>query len=104
MPALFSPAELAEYEREGYLLVPNLFDAEEMKRLLDYGRADPALQQSAYARKDASGAETKLALWNHAGNDFYSMFSRSPRIVGRMEQLLGGEVYHYHTKMMLKEP
>jgi ectoine hydroxylase len=24
--------------------------------------------------------------------------------VNRMEQILGGEVYHYHTKMMLKEP
>ena len=47
---------------------------------------------------------TKLTLWNHAGDDLYSMFSRSPRIVDRMEQLLGGEVYHYHTKMMLKEP
>jgi ectoine hydroxylase-related dioxygenase (phytanoyl-CoA dioxygenase family) len=32
------------------------------------------------------------------------MFSRSPRIVDTMETLLGGEVYHYHTKMMLKEP
>ncbi len=37
-------------------------------------------------------------------DDLYGMFSRSPRIVDRMEQLLGGEVYHYHTKMMLKEP
>ena len=32
------------------------------------------------------------------------MFARSPRIVDRMEQALGGEVYLYHMKMMLKEP
>ena len=51
-----------------------------------------------------TGNETKLALWNHAGDDLYSMFARSPRIVDRMEQALGGEVYLYHMKMMLKEP
>lgn len=101
---LLSAAELAAYERDGYYLARRLFDAEEMAILLAHARQDPALAAGAYARKDAQGAETRLALWNHAGEDLYSMFSRSPRIVDRMEQLLGGEVYHYHTKMMLKEP
>src|SRR5882724_7626669 len=101
---MFTAAELAAYDRDGYLLVPSLFDAEEMGLLLDYARQDEALQTSAYGRKDSTGQETKLALWNHPGEDLYSMFSRSPRVVDRMEQLLGGEVYHYHSKMMLKEP
>jgi ectoine hydroxylase-related dioxygenase (phytanoyl-CoA dioxygenase family) len=96
--------QAAAFQRDGYVLVRKLFDAEEMTLLLDYARHDEALEQSAYARKDASGNETKLALWNHAGEDLYSMFSRSPRIVDPMEQLLGGEVYLYHMKMMLKEP
>jgi len=55
-------------------------------------------------RKDAAGLETKIALWNYAGDDLYSMFARSPRIVNRMEQMLGGEVYLYHMKMNYKEP
>jgi ectoine hydroxylase len=97
-------ADLVTFDRDGYLLVRQLFDAEEMSILLSYARHDPALATGAYARKDAAGNETRLALWNHAGDDLYSMFSRSPRIVDRMEGLLGGEVYHYHTKMMLKEP
>ena len=99
-----SVVELAAYERDGFLLIRKLFDSEEMAALLDYAKHDEALASSAYGRKDATGAETKLALWNHAGDDLYGMFSRSPRVVERMEQLLGGEVYHYHTKMMLKEP
>lgn len=99
-----SDAQAAEFQRDGYVLVRRLFDATEMSLLLAYARQDPALVASAYARKDASGAETKLALWNHPGDNLYSMFSRSPRIVDAMEQLLGGEVYHYHSKMMLKEP
>jgi hypothetical protein len=100
----FSAAELAQYQADGYLLVPQLFDAAEMQKLLAFAKADQALLAGATGRKDATGQITKLTLWNQAGDDLYSMFSRSPRIVDRMEQILGGEVYHYHTKMMLKEP
>ncbi len=103
-PKVFTPAELAQYHETGYLFMPGLFDAEEMQILLRFAKADQALISGAAGRKDATGQVTKLTLWNHAGDDLYGMFSRSPRIVDRMEQLLGGEVYHYHTKMMLKEP
>jgi hypothetical protein len=99
-----TPAELAQYDEKGFILVRQLFDAEEMRILLSYAKNDEALIAGAAGRKDATGQITKLTLWNFAGDDLYSMFSRSPRIVNRMEQLLGGEVYHYHTKMMLKEP
>ncbi len=100
----FTGAELTEYDENGFLLVPGLFDDEEMQKLLKYAKGDEALLAGAAGRKDATGQVTKLTLWNQAGDDLYGMFSRSPRIVNRMEQLLGGEVYHYHTKMMLKEP
>ncbi len=96
--------ELAQYHEDGYVLVPQLFDAEEMQKLLAFAKHDQALLAGATGRKDATGQITKLTLWNQAGDDLYGMFSRSPRIVERMEQILGGEVYHYHTKMMLKEP
>ncbi len=102
--ATFTTEELARYDETGYLFVPRLFDADEMRILLGYAKQDQALIAGAAGRKDASGQVTKLTLWNHAGDDLYGMFSRSPRIVDRMQQLLGGEVYHYHTKMMLKEP
>ena len=102
--SLLSASELAQFHRDGYIIERQLFAADEMQALLDFAKQDEALMASAYGRKDATGQETKLALWNHPGEDLYSMFSRSPRIVDRMEQLLGGEVYHWHTKMMLKEP
>src|SRR4051794_34307149 len=100
----FSAGELAAYQRDGYFLARSLFDRDEMAKLLEFAKQDPNFQQTLYGRKDATGLETKLALWNETGEDLYSMFARLPRIVNRMEQLLGGEVYHWHTKMMLKEP
>jgi ectoine hydroxylase len=97
-------AELAAWEEQGYLRMPRLFDAEEMRLLLHYGRNDERLRGDAYGRRDSTGQVTKLALYNHAGDDLYSVFAKSRRVVDVMERVLGGEVYLYHFKMMLKEP
>ncbi|MCW8129540.1 MAG: phytanoyl-CoA dioxygenase family protein [Planctomycetota bacterium] len=97
--------ELAQqFQRDGYIVVPGLFDTEEMDALLKTAKADRQLEQSAYGRKDASGAVSKLALWNEPGDDLYGTIARCERIVNTMETLLGDEVYHWHSKMMLKEP
>lgn len=96
--------QLADYERDGFLLLRGLFDAEEMAALLSFVKADAELAASAYDRLDAGGARTRLALWNEPGDDLYGMFARSARLVDRAEQLLCDEVYHWHSKMMLKEP
>lgn len=103
-PTTFTSEQLAQYERDGYVIERSLFNPQEMRILLDFAKHDPQLEQAAYERKDAAGAATRLALWNEAGDDLYGQISRMPRIVERMEQILGGEVYHYHHKMMLKEP
>lgn len=100
----FSDQELGEYFRDGFVLVKGLFSPPEMQALLAFAKNDPTLKASAYGRKDAAGRETRLALWNSPTDDLYGLISRCQRIVNRMEQILGGEVYYYHSKMMLKEP
>ncbi|MBL9092593.1 MAG: phytanoyl-CoA dioxygenase family protein [Planctomycetaceae bacterium] len=97
-------SDLAAWQRDGYLFVRNLFAADEMRLLLKYARGDERMAGQAYGRRDAAGQVTKLALYNETGDDLYSVFAKSTRIVDRMEQVLGGEVYLYHFKMMLKEP
>jgi hypothetical protein len=104
MPALFSAAELEQYARDGYTLARRLFSLEEITLLADFARRDSGLAAAAYGRQDSTGQPVKLALWNAPGDDLYGLFSRSRRIVDRMEQLLQGEVYHWHAKMILKEP
>ncbi len=104
MQATFTPSELRAYQQDGFFVARKLFDAGEIGKLRQFAQEDPSFAASVYGRKDSTGKETKLALWNQAGDDLYSMFARSPRIVDRMEQALGGEVYLYHMKMMLKEP
>jgi hypothetical protein len=75
-----------------------------MDLLLKIAKADKALEGEAYARKDAEGNLTRLSLRNELSDDIYSAIVRCHRMVDPVEQVLGGEVYHYHHKMMLKEP
>ncbi len=100
----FTAEELSEYADNGYVLVRSLFEPAEIQALAAYARDDHALAGSAYGREDADGQPVRLALWNSTDESPYGRVGRLPRIVNRMEQILGGEVYHWHSKMILKEP
>lgn len=96
--------QIEQFTRDGYLMVKALFDAEEMDLLMRIAKGDRLIEQQAHERLDLSNGRTKLWITGSLGEDIYSAFVRCPRIVEPMEQVLGGEVYHYHHKMMLKEP
>jgi ectoine hydroxylase-related dioxygenase (phytanoyl-CoA dioxygenase family) len=102
--ARFNDHQLADYHRDGFLIVESLLDEEETALLREIARADRELQQNAYARADGEGGAVKLLVENDLEDDIYGAICRSQRIVDRMEQLLDGEVYHYHHKLILKEP
>ncbi len=96
--------EVLQFHVDGYLFAEQFLDAEETSLLQQACRADALLQQNAMDVKDSSGRRTNLSLWNHPGNDIYGMIARSERMVDTVEQLLGDEVYHYHSKLSAKEP
>jgi len=99
-----SEQQVRSYKEDGYIIVKNLFNQEETDLLLSAAEEDKLLHEKAFDVKDKSGKNTRLSLWNHPGDDIWGAVCRGNRIVGGMEQLLGGEVYHYHSKLMLKEP
>jgi len=96
-------AEVAAFHRDGYVLVPGMFTAEEIDLLGRSAREDRELDRRSYGRADGEGGVVRLSLWNHPGDTIYGMFARCARLVRGSEQLLGGEVYHYHSKMILKD-
>lgn len=102
--APLSSEQVAKFHENGFLQVSALFDAEEVGFLSTIARGDLAMAARAASRRDGDGGAVKLALRNELGDDIYSAFARSRRVVAAMERLLGGEVYHYHHKMILKEP
>jgi ectoine hydroxylase len=96
--------QVMQFHRDGYLIVPSFLDAEETELLRTAARADERMQKNAMRVADTQGRATNLPLWNHPGNDIYGAIARSHRVVDAMEQLLGGEVYHYHSKLSAKQP
>lgn len=97
--------QIQNFHRDGYVLMPGVFNAAEMAGLLRYSKVDHALDAEAKTRKDASGGETRLAVRNELDDDsMYTAIARSRRVADTMEAFLGSEIYHYHHKMMLKEP
>jgi ectoine hydroxylase len=97
-------AELAAYRAEGFVLVAGMFDSEEIGLLRRAAKEDRALDEHSFGRADGEGGNIRLSLWNHPGDSIYGMFARCESIVTSAEKLLGGEVYHYHSKMIMKDP
>lgn len=98
-------AQIESFQRDGYIRVDGLLSPEEVDLLYRIAKADRAMVSESYGRRDASGQTTRLTLRNDLDDStIYAAIVRSQRVAGTMERLLGDEVYHYHHKVMLKEP
>jgi len=99
-----SAEQVKLFKDDGYFVVEGLFDGEEVDLLRNIARRDLQLASTVAGRRDGQGGVVKLSVSNDLGDDVYAAIVRSRRIVDTMEQILGGEVYHYHHKMILKDP
>ena len=95
--------ELRQYETEGFLLLRGMLNAQQIDLLGRAAREDRALDEHSYGRADGEGGTVRLSLWNHPSDTIYGMIARRESIVSCAEKLLGGEVYHYHSKMIMKD-
>jgi ectoine hydroxylase-related dioxygenase (phytanoyl-CoA dioxygenase family) len=98
-----STSQLEQFQRDGYIILRGLFDIEEIGLLGKAAKEDRVLDQNSFGREDGSGDNIRLSLWSEPGESIYGMFARCERIVGAMEQILGGPVGHYHSKMIMKD-
>lgn len=95
--------EISSYRKDGYVLVKGMFDSEEIGLLGRAAREDRVLDQHSFSKADGEGGTVRLSLWNHPTDTIYGTIARCESIVGSAEKLLEGEVYHYHSKMIMKD-
>jgi len=97
---------IADYERDGYVIIKNFLRAEEVNKLYNIATGDETLLNHAFDLNDQSGKKTKLTLWYTPGNDAYGLLTKSKRMVESVDKLMDGEsaVCHFHSKLMQKEP
>ena len=93
-----TPAEVAQFERDGYLFFPGRFTPEETRMLID---AVPALyaRREAYnvREKDSDAVRTNFAA--HLYSEPFARLARHPRMVEPVEQLLGEKLYMHQFKI-----
>lgn len=100
---IWTEEELERFDREGFLIVRELLSRTEVDLLSRIAREERELAAKVAVRGDGEGGEIRLVVENELTEDVYSAIVRSGRIVGRMEELLCDEVYHYHHKLILKD-
>ena len=105
-PRDLTETEISAFHKNGYVIIRGMFTKEEAGYLLEAGRNDRILATQAFDQQDQDGNSSKLLVWNQPVPDsnVFNAVARSPRIVNAATTLLGGEVYHWHSKLMLKEP
>ena len=94
-------AQLAQFRDEGYVILPELFTAEEVSVLK--GEIPGIFAQRRdenFREKDGDTVRTGFA--SHTYNDVYARFVRHPRILEPAEQMLGGQVYVHQFKLNAK--
>ncbi|XP_039259708.2 L-proline trans-4-hydroxylase-like [Styela clava] len=93
-----------EFSKNGFIIVRNLFSDEEITKLRkSLESPESELMKRSYSDSDGDGGRIRIILWNHPGDDYSGVMGRCERVVGTCEKLIGGEVFHYHTKMILKD-
>jgi len=92
--------QLGEFEREGYLFLPGCFSREEAALLNDEARKVFALEREEVWREKSGVARTAFAA--HTYNEAHGRLGRHPRLIGPVEQVLGGRVYMHQYKINAK--
>ena len=90
------------FDRDGFVVVPEAFDEGEVQVLADEDAVCGRIRD-ARAMADAEGRNSKLSLTQDFSDDVWGYVSRMPRVVRSAETLLGEAVYHWHSKIMVKE-
>lgn len=98
--------QIAQYNRDGYLIVKNFLQPEEVAKLYKIAIEDDAVRKHAFDLNDQTGKKTKLTLWYKPGDDAYGMLTKSRRMVESVDKLMDGDsaICHFHSKLMQKEP
>ncbi|GAB1599221.1 uncharacterized protein LOC115217558 [Argonauta hians] len=91
-----------DFDDHGYFIVRGLIAEGELQKI-NKTLTESDLCSHAYGVGDDAGGKSRLTLWSFPGNDVTGMLARCNKIAGTSEKLLGGEVYFYHGKLMMKD-
>ena len=102
-----TPAQKAQYDKDGYVIVKNFLKQEETDLLYNLATSEDVFSSHAFDLNDQTGKRTKLTLWFTPGDDTFGLLTRSEKMVNAVKALADdkdAEICHFHSKLMQKEP
>ena len=91
------------FSNDGYIIKKNLFSEDEINKLKKFIESSSDKKNDARETRSSTG-KLSITLWDHTSDDLFGKFYTNERIVKPMEEYLGDEVYHYHSKIIWKKP
>ena len=95
-----SPAQLKQFDEQGYLFFPNCFNEEEIALLRDDAEAILKLDRQEVWREKTGAPRTAFA--THTFNETFRLLACHPRLVEPLRQLFGEDVYVHQFKLNAK--
>ena len=97
-----TPAQLEQFDRDGYLFFPALFKPEEIKTLTDEVPGIYAQQRPENIREKTGGVvRTNFAA--HMYNQQFAKLGRHPRMIEPVQQIFGNDLYMHQFKINGKQ-
>lgn len=103
--APIAPDLIERFERDGYLVIPNLFSADEVavfREELERMRQDPAVAESGKTIKEPDSGAIRSVFAIHKDNALFARIAADERTAGIARFILGGDLYVHQSRMNFK--
>jgi len=95
---------IATYQHDGYLIVRQLFMRSELEPLREALARDHSVDGMCFNMLDVDGATLDAIAWVEKTNTLLGLLPFAQRTVDIAAALVGEEVYHWHSKLTIKQP
>ncbi len=103
--APLSSEQLSRFERDGFLVLDNVFSADEVqlfKAELARMSHDPEVLQSPTAIREPDSGALRSVFAIHRSNELFARVASDERTAGIIRYLLGGDIYVHQSRLNLK--
>lgn len=94
-----------QYNENGFIVLPNIFAADEIKEMLEeieiMSSNDDLLKNEEFIKEPQSN-ELRTIFNQHLFSTLFEKISKDSRILDKVQQLLGSDVYIHHSRVNIK--
>ncbi|MGB1017361.1 MAG: phytanoyl-CoA dioxygenase family protein, partial [Nannocystaceae bacterium] len=99
-----SREHVEQFHSDGFVVVKGLLSSTEYDVLQKFCTGERGLGELQTEVRDTGARTYKVAIWTTLDGTLFGKLPRLPRVVFAAQQLLGEPVYHWHSKVLRKQP